>query len=94
MTPTAILTIGAPVLGLGLWYHSKSKTLPAVPSAGTSYDPGMDSLTAKVVARALQIETDTSLLDTLATDLKNAGFPNSAAAVAQRSNAVRAQIGK
>lgn len=87
------ILLAALALGGGALYYAKSRSATAtVPPAGMALDPGMDSYTSSVISKALTIETDPSVLDTLATDLKNAGFPNSAGAVASRSAALKANI--
>lgn len=86
---------GLGVGGYEVWKHHHMKQLAtgkAVIPAGSSLDTGMDTYTANVVSAALTKETDTGILDTLAANLKAAGFTNSAQAVATRSSVLKAAI--
>lgn len=67
--------------------------LANVPPPGTALDPGLDSYASAVVSQALIVETDTSILDELAGDLKAAGYSNSGSTVADRSAALKKNIG-
>ena len=55
-------------------------------------DPGMTDYQGSVVSKALQVETDSNVLDSLAAALKAAGYPNSANAVAVRSGIVKSAL--
>ena len=88
-------TLGLSAAGYELWKHHHLKKLAegkATIPAGTSLDTGMDTYTASVVSAALAKETDTSILDSLAKNLRAAGFPNSADAISKRSDVVKGAL--
>lgn len=95
MAPMILISLaGVGIAGAGLYYEMHRSTSPVIPGAGQSLDPGMDTFTSAVVSKALSIETDTTILDQLASDLQSAGFKNSGNAVATRSKALKANIQK
>lgn len=86
---------GVGFVGYEVWKHNHLKALATgtktlAPSA--PLDAGMDAYTTSVISAALQKETDTTVLDSLAQNLRAAGFPNSAAAVSKRSDVVKSAI--
>ena len=93
-----VAALGAAGLGLGGYevykhYHMKklasgAATIPP----GHALDAGVDQYTANVIAAALSKETDTSILDTLAANLKASGFTNSAQVIATRSQLLKSNI--
>lgn len=95
---TAVAAVGLAGAGLGGYELLKKKHVKALATGKatlpphTALDPGMDTYTGQVVSHALQSETDTNILDSLASALKSANYPNSAQAVAVRSSVVKAAL--
>lgn len=84
------LAIAALVGGGALVYHEATKddkaaTKAADAKGAAALDVGMDPTIALAVSQAIAKETDAAVLTNLATLLQQAGYPNSATAVAAKA---------
>jgi tripartite-type tricarboxylate transporter receptor subunit TctC len=92
MNPYVVGSIALGTVGV-IAATSKNKSVPDVPTDGKSaLDPGMDRIVAMTVAMALKQETDPNVMSQYAQACKDAGYQNSATALAAKAATLKTNI--
>lgn len=101
MDPITLFLLAASIGG-GVWYyktHQQATTnakasIPPLPPAGLTYDPGMSSQDQAIINSAMLNENDPTNLRTLASMMRAKGYNNSAAALEAKAAATQLTGGK